>query len=127
MVGSKKLAWQQGAFAQHAEIELVVEPREVEGISVIILEDVSPHWSNAIRFGVTLFAEHFAHGSPAVAQMGVRVESLKTMPCDTTPIALAYVTFQALCSAWGMDGEEVFVFNRPTGSYLFDPLTPRST
>ena len=117
---SKKLLWQQGAVAQYAEIDLFVAPSDGEGISIAIPDHVLPPWKEAIRFGVALFAERYAWQQPAVAQMAVRVESLKAVPGDTSLFSLAYVTFQALCSAWNIDGEGMFAFNRSSGSYSFN-------
>lgn len=116
---SKKLLWQQGAVAQYAEIDLFVASSGGEGISVAIPDHVAPPWAEAIRFAVALFGESYAWQQPAVAQMAVRVRSIKAVPGDTTVFSLAYVTFQALCSAWNIDGEGVFAFNRSTGSYSF--------
>ena len=117
---SKKLLWQQGAVAQYAEIEVFVAPSDGEGIDISIPDHVLPPWTEAIRFGMALFVASYAWQQPAIAQMAVRVESLKTVPCDTTLFSLAYVTFQALCSAWNIDGESVFAFNRSSGSYSFN-------
>jgi hypothetical protein len=120
---SKKLVWQQGAVAQYAEIDLFVASSDGEGISIAIPNHILPQWSDAIRFGVTLFSESYAWQQPAVARMAVRVQSLKAVPCDTTLFSLAYVTFQALCSAWNIDGEGMFAFNRSSGSYSFNLQT----
>jgi hypothetical protein len=109
---SKKFRWQQGAVAQYAEIDLFVVPSDGNGISIAIPDHVLPPWTEAIRFAVTLFSESYVWQQPKVAQMAVRVKSIKAVPGDTTLFSLAYVTFQALCSAWNIDGERVFAFNR---------------
>lgn len=117
---SKKLLWQQGFVAQYAEIDLAVNPSDGVGRGVVIPDHILPHWSNAINFAVALFAETYAWQLPVVAEMTVRVQSIRAVPGDTTLCALAYVTFQALCSAWNVDGEQVFSFNQSSGSYSFN-------
>ena len=118
MIVSKKLLWQQGAVAQYAEVGLVITASDT---NVIVIPDhIRPHWSVAIRFGVGLFVEQFAWQQPTIAQMAVHVQSLKAVPGDTTLLALAYVTFHAICSAWNVDAEQMFVFDRSSGSFSFD-------
>jgi len=116
---SKKLLWQQGLVAQYAEINLDVEHSDDSEINTIVPDHIQPHWSNAIRFGVALFAESYTWQQPAVARMTVRIQAIKAVPGDTSVCSLAYVTFQALCSAWNIDGEKVFAFDRSSGNYSF--------
>ncbi len=116
---SKKLLWQQGVVAQYAEIDLDVAMLESESINIILPDHLLSHWSDAIRFAVSLFSESFAWQQPAITQMTVRILSIKAVPGDTTLFSLAYVTFHALCTAWNVDGEQIFAFDQSSGNYLF--------
>lgn len=120
MNNSKKLAWQQGSAALYAEIDLEVTIVDNQLFRVIIPEGVQPKWSDAIRFAAHLFVECYAWKNPQLANATIAVNEIKTVSSDTTVCSLAYVTFQALCSACRLDGEEKFSFNRILGSFAIN-------
>ncbi len=119
MKTSHKLSWQQGVVAQFAEIDLVIKQRFSGKIGLTLPDNVLSEWADAIRFGVTLFRNSYASKNPAIGNMLVQVRAINGVPSDTTTCALAYVTFQSLCSAWNIDGEQLFAFDRSTGNYSF--------
>lgn len=115
MNASGRLRWQRGLWVRYAGIEISVDEND-PGFHVSIAEGVGAEWHVPIRAGFLLFSDEFAWKQ--VLPVTVTVHSLQSMPGDTTAWCVTYVAFQAICSAWKVDGSSVLALDASNGRFL---------
>lgn len=121
MKAKETIAWQAGNFVQYAEVEISITFGDKENVSVISTLDIG-FWRCAIEFGARLFAEKFGFDNEELYRMIVSIDSLKTVPCDTSLCAVAYVVFHAIGRATGISGGDRFSFDMMRGTYAIGSL-----
>ena len=116
--GSHRIAWQRGNFAVYAGITLSV--KSAAGVlpvgSVHGLDTVAEQWRIGVMFGLSLLRE----SSPRklnFQNVPVTITSFLGQPCDTTLMAVAFVTFHAAAKALSVDVSEVFTFDDSIGAF----------
>jgi len=114
---SHSLGWQKGRMVQCAEIELELKNTGLKSQGLVLPDGLHPPRANAIQFGANVFSGPFRSKVVVYSHLSTIVVAVRAVPCDTTVWGVAYVTFQAMCDAFGIDGNSVFSFDRQTGKF----------
>jgi hypothetical protein len=88
---------------------------EPDGIDV-----VPPEWRVGVHFGLALLPGKLAR-LQSITKTKVTITGFRGQPGDTTPLAVAYVTFHAIVEKLAPELAREFAFNRETGAFTFVP------
>lgn len=114
---SHSLGWHKGRIVQCGEIEIELKSTGTKHRGLILPERLDPLLANAIQFGANIFTTAFRSKVAVYSHLSIVVVAVRAVPCDTTVWGMAYVTFQAICDAFRIDGNSVFSFDRQTGKF----------
>jgi len=115
----KRIAWQQGVFATFAEIDIELKNANNEDAitNPMGLDVVDSHWRSGVLFALALLREKLPRVS-ASWYTQVTISKFHGQPCDTTMMAVAYVTFHAVAQKQAPELLKEFIFDEENAQYV---------
>src|SRR5438105_15948192 len=108
--GHYRLAWQNDVRALFAETYLSVEWSTDNQSRFELPPGVNQSWAVGAQFGFEVFQQSVLGKREVRRYVHVRIKNIIGQSVDTTPAAVAYSDFCALCQAMELDGGCYFQF-----------------
>ncbi len=117
MIVKKKIAAMRDKAAKYAEIEIEIENGKSGFRSIGGLQLVGGEWNHGVLLAISLLGEQLRQ-HPDRHNIALKVISFKGQVCDTSVMAVAYVTYHAIAMELAPEMLERFEFDEENWQFV---------